>query len=317
MKPSELNSLMKQFQYSLKHIQDETRIVVILNAFFVALIVVFRIVEGYIHSKKKDAVLSAEVFGSLSLLGLSVLECAAFLTMTTIRYDDSQKLIDVIYPLYNAAYDPILTGSALRYVYTNGSSVWLDRYNAAVDPLLASIESARLLASSTSELQLYNLTDSANTVLVELETVALNDTVAGIASLTGSLYTTNKQLYLYSIDHFVSKQEQAIYSSFASSSSLTNVLMYCAAFFTGISLLSWIRELMKAFNTKKKNQFLANSLNSLEKKEAVGELEIKNSAEIDGFIPKNSSNADQLYCRSLSARVITNKNFLVASRVYP
>ena len=109
---------------------------------------------------------------------------------------------------------------------------------------------SRSLAVSESEKLLFNLTDTANTVLVELETIALNDSLAGVASLTGSSYSTNKQIYLYAIDLFVSKQETSLYSSFASSETLTMVLLYCASFFTAISLLNWFRELIQLYDPK-------------------------------------------------------------------
>lgn len=181
-----------------------------------------------------------------SMFALSALEAIAFIIITNTRLSYIDTLVKTQYPLYEAAWqikylDPILTGSAMRFTLSNGDSSWSDRYTAALDPLTAAYTTAATYNSSVVQ-ALNELNFNANLVLVDLETVALTNATAGKDALTGLSYTSNKDIYLFSVESLLVLVQTLLNSGLAATSSICEALVYFAAILTAISLLLFVSE---------------------------------------------------------------------------
>ena len=210
---------------TLNHVQIESRITLIVNGVILGLVTVLRIAEIFLGPKvsKKDGSV-VHVAGAMSMFFLSVLESAAFIIITNTRLGHIISLINKDYPLYTASWqikylDPKLTGSAMRFVLSNGDPAWNDFYMQFIDPLTA----AYTVTSSTqspAELAVSNINNAANTILVDLETQSLTNYLDGAIILPGLNYTSNKDIYLYSVDFLLANQEKQLFASLASTNSL-------------------------------------------------------------------------------------------------
>ena len=129
----------------------------------------------------------------------------------------------------------------MRFTLSNGDSSWSDRYTAALDPLTDAYTTAATYNSSVVQ-ALNELNFNANLVLVDLETVALTDATAGKDALTGLSYTSNKDIYLFSVESLLVLVQTLLNSGLAATSSICEALVYFAAILTAISLLLFVSE---------------------------------------------------------------------------
>jgi hypothetical protein len=157
--------------------------------------------------------------------------------------------------------DPILTGSASLWVLSNGTRPqYVDQYNAWLDPLDAAIKGSRKLATTPYDQRLYSLLDNVNTALVDLETIALDDPVAGRTSIFGRDYISNKGVYLNAVEDYLKTQYSRIFLAINSAKDINNSLFLFSLFLMGMGILFFILDVSPnifRFITKRarKNRF--------------------------------------------------------------
>jgi hypothetical protein len=105
--------------------------------------------------------------------------------------------------------DATLTGSASRFELTE-DTFWLNRYNDNIPALDTAIEVSQALSQTVLDLQLYAIIDSVNAILIDKETIALDDPANGFSALYGQDYLDSKNIYNYAAGRYVQVQTSRI-----------------------------------------------------------------------------------------------------------
>jgi len=238
----------------LKSMQNSAVATLYANSIALGVVTLLRIGQIYFSPKENRDLKANPSYwaGTTSMFMLSALESTSFIILTKIRLHYIDVLVTTEYPLYESAWkikylDPILTGSAFRYTFSEGDATWNDRYNEALPPLEAAYNVTSVITSP--EVQgLNELNANANQVLIVLETDALTNTTLGKDALTGLSYTSNKAVYLFAVDSLLILQERKLYAGLSSTQSMCEALLFFAAVLTSMSMLLFISEVTKLFN---------------------------------------------------------------------
>ena len=252
----EINSLgiaavKKNGQYmlgELESLQRNALHTLYVNSVALGLISILRIAQIVVYPRESTDIkaISAYWTGTTSMFMLSALESIAFIILTKIRLTYIEKVVKNDYPLYEAAWqikylDPILTGSAFRYTFSQGDPAWSERYEAALKPLDAALYITNNV-TSPKIIGLKEINAVANSVLIDLETIALRNYSQGAESLTGLNYTSNKNIYLFAVDSMLMYQEREIYAGLSSTQSICEALLFFAIILTIMSILMFIAD---------------------------------------------------------------------------
>ncbi|KAJ3197373.1 hypothetical protein HDU67_003746, partial [Dinochytrium kinnereticum] len=178
---------------------------------------------------------------SLNLVSATVEGVATYILLKQIL-ERIGVLADVEIVLFHSAYsilisDATLTGSASRFELAQGDVFWSNRYNDYLPPLDAAIATAKRLAQTPGDQTNFRIIDSVNAILVDLETITLNNYTDGLAAMYGNDYLYNKNVYNYAALQFVQAQSARINSNLQTQKLSIDYLTYLSIALTASGLV--------------------------------------------------------------------------------
>jgi hypothetical protein len=246
-----LQSFMRQTMSACQANLFQIEVTRIVNIVVIVLASVLRLFQVGLFPRQQQRKLTF-LAGSGAVFGLSVLECAALIIITSYLHENLEIVALTYLPLYELAWmikihDPILTGATLRYALSQGNSSWKTIYDNALDPLTGNISLAMRLSDGAHQTALYKMINDSNTVLVQHEMATFLNASNGRNELLSSSYQTQKIIYLQSVDLFASEQSLRLTSALSSAATLCSSLIFFAALLTGMGLLVFLTDISRIF----------------------------------------------------------------------
>uniref|UniRef100_A0A0G4FQX9 Uncharacterized protein n=1 Tax=Chromera velia CCMP2878 TaxID=1169474 RepID=A0A0G4FQX9_9ALVE len=147
--------------------------------------------------------------------------------------------------------DPILTGSASRFVLSDATATeWVDRYDAIV----ADLDAAIAQQGETSSLPVDDLfnayIDEKNTILVEKETIAISadadiTQADRFDAMYGRTYLVAKSEYLVASNDYRVQQVQSVRAQLTSGIRVASILLMISSFLLALIVLGVLPEFIK------------------------------------------------------------------------
>lgn len=222
----------------------------VINIVSICLVFVFQVLQ-FFYFPRLNSGRKSFLAGSWAILGLVLLETSSLVMITSYMLNNIREVLLLNFPLYSSAwavkyFDPILTGSALRFVLSSGNNTWKEKYTSVLGSLETNFNTSFSLSDTRHEVDLFNSINTANNILVALEQEVLGNSSRG-SILLNDTYQENKALYLFSIEQLVTEESRRLFSAIASAASLGKALIFFAAVLCAMGFLVFVTDLSRLY----------------------------------------------------------------------